>query len=799
MNGLGGNNRSVKENHNSPTNQSSKLQTNLFPQLLSDDSIHAFPNVNNPPINNQKHSFAVVRPVNTNPRPSVTFNATDSRSSTPNRLNSNTSSRSTSPLIMKRPFSSSTPSQASRGNNQLNYYNSKGIDLQTIHLHPHQLFEVHVGQTTTTNKKPNLSVQVGNSKNNSEQQSITPRTNPSDYFYYHNNAQIFWNEVVLNRELQSSPSKDKDISNGVTDLIPGKDDALKKELSQLHKQSRAMTLWNLSEGLSSVTNKNNSQLSGGNLYVFGNDYFIFNKNNNKTKEKETNELRQTQSRLKSNRSNLNSNLGSTRNSVEENLYFVQTMKNKNSRPSSASSYKNNNNITDNNPTGTFNNDNTLTSSRIGSLTSPQHIRYSTANLFSEKRPFEDLIDSVGSSGKYYQSTIFNNSDKMSVNSQQSDSTWRTYMTSETGRTVSSIYHPNTRRPSRIKHFIEKSVVTNESLYKYISTENVRHLNLERCIYIDNKILKSIGEYCSKLETLNLQHCTQLKDSTIRVIVNGCPDIKSLNIGMCHLITDESIFEIFLHCKKLQVLSLHSCDLVTGETSFANVKYCKTLQILDISYCSKFTDLGLEFISEYCTSLKHLDISGCSKITDDGIIAVCQHCTQLKTLRAMIMSTTLISNNTLSIFTKCAANLVVLEIPGMIQLTDESVIEICKYGINLEYLSLSGCFLITDRSIQAIQENCKQMKCVEIASCKKVGVQSLLELIHGVQKLKRLVITGCNISMEEEEILKNLTNGRVEIVKQKTRKIETPKEYFTIVQEKEKKIKKTKKTKKKTGK
>nr|CAG4718514.1 unnamed protein product [Naegleria fowleri] len=403
-------------------------------------------------------------------------------------------------------------------------------------------------------------------------------------------------------------------------------------------------------------------------------------------------------------------------------------------------------------------------------------------------PFRDLIDAVDASGTKFQEI-----------DESKDPTKRTYMTDARGRSVSSIYHPNTKRPSRISNLVENVAITNESLYTYISTENVTILDLERCVDIGNKVLKSIGEFCPRLKSLNLQHCSQLRDSTIRIIVNGCADLQNINIGMCHLITDDSIVEIFTHCRKLTVMSLHSCELVTGEISFPLTKNTPNLQVVDISYCTKFSDIALQFLSEYCPNLHHLDISGCPLIQDEGLISICKHCPQLRTLRATILSQPTITNETLSFITNYARGVEVLELSGVFQIRDQTVQEICKFAQRLEFLSLSGCPQITDASIHTISETCHNLKCLEVAGCRKIGVQALLELIHKVTKLRRLVVTRCNISAEELDILQKFTNGRVAVLKQEPKPKEIIREYFTIEKEQPKKKKKVVKKKDKKAK
>ena len=174
------------------------------------------------------------------------------------------------------------------------------------------------------------------------------------------------------------------------------------------------------------------------------------------------------------------------------LYFSTTTEGRNSRPNSAQLAK---------------------------------MRPASANEHARKR----LVSSYRTVNNNADSTVAASGEKY-IEPSLEDETWRTYSDSPTGRTVSSIYNPNTKRPTRIQSFIDKCTITNESLYTYMMTEYVEELDLERCSELSNKILVNIGQFCPSLTSLNLQHCTQIVDSTVRIIVNGCPLLKCINLG-----------------------------------------------------------------------------------------------------------------------------------------------------------------------------------------------------------------------------------------------------------------------------
>lgn len=368
-----------------------------------------------------------------------------------------------------------------------------------------------------------------------------------------------------------------------------------------------------------------------------------------------------------------------------------------------------------------------------------------------------------------------------------DETWRTYQSNPNGRTVVSIYHPETKRPTNIQSFIQKSTVTNESLYTFITTEFIEELNLERCIWIANRILRYIGEFCPHLTVLNLQHCVQLRDSTLTYIASGCKNLISLNIGMCEMVTDVGLSSIFSHCKFLKILSAHSCPRLDG-TSLSIISVCPNIEVLDFSYCEKFTDIGLQCIGEYCPSVRHIDLSGCKGIGDEGFLSLVQHCIDLETLRVMLCDQEKLTDSGLKSATRYAFNLRVLELTGVKQLTDEALIEIFKYGRALEFLAISGCENITDAALIHASETCFNLRCIEISRCKKISISGMIDLIHNIKSLSKLVINDCFISDAQLQILEKVTK-RCVVIKQ-TKPLERSKFFFTYTKpEKKKKGKK----------
>jgi hypothetical protein len=100
---------------------------------------------------------------------------------------------------------------------------------------------------------------------------------------------------------------------------------------------------------------------------------------------------------------------------------------------------------------------------------------------------------------------------------------------------------------------------------------------------------------------------------------------------------------------------------------------------------------------------------------------------------------------------------VLDLTGLRQLTDEAVAKLGEFGECLEFLGLNGCVNLTDKSIMDLALYCRSLKCLEIARCRQLSLQAMIELVHSTQNtLNKLVITECNISESELDILKQVS-------------------------------------------
>jgi len=103
----------------------------------------------------------------------------------------------------------------------------------------------------------------------------------------------------------------------------------------------------------------------------------------------------------------------------------------------------------------------------------------------------------------------------------------------------------------------------ENLARNLST-CLTSLNLSRCKNIGNDALKSIAKFCSNLQSLDLGGCKLITDDGIEHLTRNLSTcLASLNLG-CTNVGNNSVKSIGKYCSNLQSLELDGCKLITGD-------------------------------------------------------------------------------------------------------------------------------------------------------------------------------------------------------------------------------------------
>lgn len=141
------------------------------------------------------------------------------------------------------------------------------------------------------------------------------------------------------------------------------------------------------------------------------------------------------------------------------------------------------------------------------------------------------------------------------------------------------------------------------------------LKLDNCLFVDEDVLKAVGDNCKNLENLSLVGCmnngNSIENNTHKnkfLHLKNLTKLISLNLYRSAIDTD-SIVIILMSCHYLKHLNLGSCiniidfDLVMDALS----SYCKEMESLDLWRAYTLSNTGLDKIANNCVNLVELDI------------------------------------------------------------------------------------------------------------------------------------------------------------------------------------------------
>ncbi|XP_047996002.1 F-box/LRR-repeat protein 7-like isoform X1 [Leguminivora glycinivorella] len=131
------------------------------------------------------------------------------------------------------------------------------------------------------------------------------------------------------------------------------------------------------------------------------------------------------------------------------------------------------------------------------------------------------------------------------------------------------------------------------------------LNLSRNIYINNAILKTVAQTCSKLESLNISSCNSRKINPQPVVTSG--------------VSDEGILTICRSCTALRKLDISYIALLTDAGVAAAVR-CARLASLTARGNASLTAAPFTTVLDGCTQLQELDVCGCDSVSEELVEA-----------------------------------------------------------------------------------------------------------------------------------------------------------------------------------
>ncbi|XP_041368563.1 F-box/LRR-repeat protein 2-like [Gigantopelta aegis] len=280
----------------------------------------------------------------------------------------------------------------------------------------------------------------------------------------------------------------------------------------------------------------------------------------------------------------------------------------------------------------------------------------------------------------------------------------------------------------------------------------------------------LAQHCPNLAKMNLCGCTNIGKAELIKLVQGCTKLKSLDLSYCNRLCKMPESEaLWVLPQSLSELSL--CGLlVEDENVFVEcIQRLNTLRSLRVCGVAALNDKTLQQILHYVgENLLDLDISGgaFANLTDEGLKAIAQYCVNLQKLSlSMLRDVTCVTltplledsrasqitelhlsnkNIDLGVLFKVAEgchNIEVLDLAGLVIVTDQLLHTVACNCPHLHKLSIKGCRQVTDTGV------CELAQCCPLHSLNMSGIGTLTDkciftLANSKPYLEEIYLNGC---------------------------------------------------------
>ena len=310
---------------------------------------------------------------------------------------------------------------------------------------------------------------------------------------------------------------------------------------------------------------------------------------------------------------------------------------------------------------------------------------------------------------------------------------------------------------------------------------------------------------SRLITLNLSGCRQIKDDGIKEIAESCTYLRRLRLAFCEHITDDGIMYLGLYCHSMTELDLSWCVNVKGPGIDMILHGCRDLRELGLGY-SGIQDLTifdkdekLSVAMEYLTLKQNQDLKNSSNSNSNSNFNSNASSNFNFTSNSLVTeeSTSVLSSQQLKNYSlperylqiSIASSLRVLNLTGLVSLTDSlfisllnstlrlrnlvvsrctSITDACtpaiaNIGKGLHYLHLGHCGHITDEGIMIITTGCPRLRYLDLANCSNITDRSVSFIVAKCTKLRRLGLVKCFRVTDKGVVMLSRLGGTLERV------------------------------------
>ncbi|KAL0490409.1 F-box/LRR-repeat protein FBXL [Acrasis kona] len=306
--------------------------------------------------------------------------------------------------------------------------------------------------------------------------------------------------------------------------------------------------------------------------------------------------------------------------------------------------------------------------------------------------------------------------------------------------------------STLNGLTQKSKIHTLKLGKVSVTE----LDVSQCLHLcklnvagskELRYLKTASP--STLEHLILDDCENFK--LTYDLVSDTPNLKTLSVKR-NLWFDSSDLESFMPIlTKLQVIMLQGCTSVSDMGLF-HLRCCLHLRDVQFGSSKSITDFGIKFLTQQVDnkklSLQSLELSGINQLTDSSLIQISN--TQQHLLRLSLSQCTQLFSDIqiVNAFTKGCC--MIKDINLSFTNVDDGVVQVLIDNLRLENLNLAFCKFVTDDGIGYVAKHAEQLIVINISSMQRLSHKGVKDLLR-IKSLKKILLNSTQHGITKKQL------------------------------------------------
>ncbi|WPG98860.1 Hypothetical protein R9X50_00165800 [Acrodontium crateriforme] len=184
-------------------------------------------------------------------------------------------------------------------------------------------------------------------------------------------------------------------------------------------------------------------------------------------------------------------------------------------------------------------------------------------------------------------------------------------------------------------------------------------------------------------------------------------------------------KFFAYQDLVKRLNMSTLALQVSDGTLLGMAPCKRIERLTLTNCSKLTDIGIQPLITGNRVLLALDVTGLEQITDRTMITVAETCLRLQGLN--VTGCKKITDASIAALAKSCRHLKRLKFNNCLQLTDTSIMTIAAYSTHLLEIDLYGLQSLESPAVTALLISCPHLREMRLAHCSRINDSAFLDI------------------------------------------------------------------------